>query len=88
MESQDAYQRARKRAEAKLGFYIHLTVYVVVGALLVTINLTTSPDLIWVTWPLMGWGIGLLFHALGAFIFSGRTAITEQMIERELRRHP
>lgn len=86
MENQDAYQSAKKRAEAKLGFYIHLTVYVIVGVLLVAINLSMSSGYIWAMWPLMGWGIGLLFHALGVFVFYGRSAVTEQMIERELGR--
>ena len=86
MESQEAYERARKRAEAKFGFYIHLTVYVVVCALLVVINFSTSSSDMWVQWPLIGWGVGLLFHALGAFVFHGRSGVPEQMIEREFMR--
>jgi len=42
MENQEAYQRAKKRAEAKLGFYLHLAVYIVVNILLIIINLSTS----------------------------------------------
>ncbi|MEJ2475789.1 MAG: 2TM domain-containing protein, partial [Desulfobacterales bacterium] len=36
MENQEAYQRAKKRAEAKLGFYLHLAAYIVVNILLIT----------------------------------------------------
>ena len=42
MENQEAYQKAKKRVEAKIRFYIHLAVYVGVNILLIIINLLTS----------------------------------------------
>jgi hypothetical protein len=86
MENQEAYQRAKKRVEAKFGFYIHLSVYIAVSILLIIINLSTSAEYFWFKWPLVGWGIGVFFHALGVFVFSGRSAITEQMIEKEMKK--
>ncbi len=56
MENQEVYQRAKKRVEAKIGFYIHLAVYAGVNILLIIINLSTSPQYIWFKWPLLGWG--------------------------------
>jgi hypothetical protein len=84
MENQDAYQRAKKRVEAKIGFYVHLAVYVIVNILLMIINLTTSRQYLWFQWPLIGWGIGLLFHGLGVFVFSGRSPLKEKMIQKEM----
>jgi hypothetical protein len=86
MENQEAYQRAKKRVEARLGFYIHLSVYIAVNILLIIINLRTSPEYIWFKWPLIGWGIGVFFHALSVFVFSGGSAIKEQMIEKEMKK--
>lgn len=88
MENQEAYQRAKRRAEAKLGFYIHLAVYVGVNILLVIINLATSPQYIWFKWPLLGWGIGLFFHGMSVFVLSGKKlkGIKEKMIEKEMKR--
>ena len=86
MENREAYQRAKKRVEAKIGFYIHLAVYVVVNILLIIINLNTSTQYFWFKWPLIGWGIGVLFHALGVFVFSGGSAIKEQLIEKEMKK--
>ena len=86
MENQEAYQRAKKRVEAKIGFFIHLTVYIVVNILLVIINFSTSTEYLWFKWPLIGWGIGVLFHALGVFVFSGGSVIKEQMIEKEMKK--
>jgi hypothetical protein len=63
------YQKAKERVEAIKGFYIHLTVYVVVNLILFSINMITSPGSLWFFWPLMGWGIGFAFHALSVFVF-------------------
>ncbi len=88
MEDQAAYQRAKRRAEAKIGFYIHLAVYVGVNVLLVVVNLSTSPQYIWFVWPLFGWGIGLFFHGMSVFVFSGKRfrGIKEKMIQEEMKR--
>jgi hypothetical protein len=88
MEDQQAYEKARKRVEAKIAFYIHLTVYVGVNILLVIINLITSPQYLWFKWPLLGWGIGLFFHGLSTFVFvSGKFGrIKERMIEEEIKK--
>lgn len=84
MENQEAYQKAKKRVEAKLGFYIHLTVYLIVNIALIIINFITSPQYLWFRWPLIGWGIGVFFHGMGVFVFSGRSAVTEKMIKKEM----
>ena len=63
------YQKAKERVEVIKGFYIHLTVYVVVNLILFSINMIVSPDGLWFFWPLMGWGVGLFFHALSVFGF-------------------
>ena len=84
MEKQSVYEKAKERAEAKLGFYTHLGVYVAVNSLLTAINLITLGRYSWAMWPLMGWGLAVAIHALRTFIFPGDSAIKEQMIEREM----
>jgi len=86
MENQDAYKKAKKRVEAKIGFYFHLAAYVGVSILLIIINLLTSSQYLWFKWPLIGWGIGVFFHALAIFVFSGESAIKEQMIKKEMKK--
>ena len=81
MGKDSAYRRARGRAAAKLGFYIHLMVYVIVNIFLVAINLMTSPGQLWFYWPLLCWGFGLAFHGFAIFM---RTGLMERMTEREL----
>jgi hypothetical protein len=84
MEHQEAYEKAKKRAEAKIGFYIHLAVFVGVNLLLIVINLVTAPGHLWFRWPLMGWGIGLFFHGLGVFASFKGDSIKKWMIDKEI----
>ena len=88
MENPEAYEEAKKRVEAKIGFYVHLAVYLGVNVLLIVINLTTSPRYLWFIWPLFGWGIGLFFHGMSIFVFSGRKfrEPKERMIEEEIKK--
>lgn len=71
MENQD-YAKARERVRALRGFYTHLLSYVVVNAILVVINLVTSPGTLWFYWVTLFWGLGLIFHALDVFTIQGR----------------
>lgn len=79
---------ARKRAKAKIGFYIHLVVYVVVNAFLFLLWYFMTPDITGIPWfiyPLVGWGIGLVAHGLYTFYGgSGGTGWEDSMTEREL----
>ena len=86
MENQQAYQKAKKKVETRFGFYIHLAVYIGVNILLVIINVSTSPKFLWFKWPLIGWGIGVFFHAMGVFVFSGGSALKKRMIEKEMKK--
>ncbi|MGX9418863.1 2TM domain-containing protein [Vibrio sp. RC27] len=49
------------------GFYSHLIKYVLIIVMLFVINLMTNPDNIWAIWPMLGWGIGVIFHGLNVF---------------------
>jgi asparagine N-glycosylation enzyme membrane subunit Stt3 len=71
MDTAQRYQRARQRVQAIKGFYIHLTVYMLVNAGLLLINLLSSPAAFWFYWPLLGWGIGLAAHAVAVFGVAG-----------------
>jgi len=83
MDGNETYRKAEKRVEAKLGFYTHIVVYVVVNIFLIALNLITGPNEIWFYWPLFGWGLGLIFHGVGVFI-SGESGVKERMIQKEM----
>jgi len=61
------YIRAKERVEKMKEFYMNLIAYVGVNTFLVILNYYTSWDHKWFIYPLIGWGIGLLFHYFEAF---------------------
>ena len=63
MDEQTRYQEAKKQVEEIKGFYFHLISYLLVNAVLLIINLLTSPEYLWFIWPIIGWGVGLIIHA-------------------------
>lgn len=69
-QDEERYFKARKRVEEIKGFYGNLISYVVVNIGLFALNIATSPDVLWFYWPLLGWGVGVLFHGLKVFHYS------------------
>jgi hypothetical protein len=85
LTDEEVYRIARQRVEEKKGFYTHLIVYICVNILLVLIWFFTGHGFPWFVFPLGGWGIGLLFHFLGVFVFSqGGSAWEKREIEKEI----
>ena len=85
MPQEDAYTKARARAEAKYGFFVHAVVFAAMMLLLLIINLVTSPGTLWFIWPLLGWSLAVTLHGAGVFLLADRNAIVDALTERELR---
>ncbi len=85
--SKDAELRreAKEIAERKLGFYIHLAVYILVNILLVSIWYFTGKGYPWFIFPLVGWGIGVVMHFLATFVFTEREYL-DRMAEKEYKK--
>ena len=66
-QEEERYFKARKRVEEIKGFYGNLIAYIVVNIGLMVLNLLTSPGYLWFFWPMLGWGIGVLFHGMKVF---------------------
>ncbi len=87
MSEEEIYRQAKKIVEEKKGFYTHLAVYIGVNILLVIIwAFPAGGGYPWFLWPLGGWGIGLLFHFLGVFVFSRPSDWERREIEKEVER--
>ena len=85
MSEEQIYEQAKKRVEEKKGFFVHLTVYIIVNIMLVLIwAFAAGGGYPWFLWPLGGWGIGLLFHFLGVFVFGRKS--DRASIEKEAER--
>ena len=66
-QEEERYFKARKRVEEIKGFYGNLIAYIVVNIGLMVLNLLTSPGYLWFFWPMLGWGIGVVFHGMKVF---------------------
>lgn len=76
---------AKKRVQAKMGFIIHLAMYLVMNIGFVAIWYFTGHGYPWFMWPALGWGIGIVAH--GAALLVGPGSETERRaIDRELQR--
>ncbi|MEB3062458.1 DUF1707 domain-containing protein [[Mycobacterium] zoologicum] len=65
---QDPQRRAARNAAARRAARIHLGVYLAVSALMIGIWLVTAAATgewyFWPVWPIFGWGIGVVSHAI------------------------
>lgn len=77
----DLRGRAVLNLRKKQEFRTHLFVYVVVNGALIVMWAVTGAHLFWPIFPLLGWGIGLIFHAQDVY---GRREISEEEIRREM----
>lgn len=62
-----AYDRAKRKVREIKGFYINLACYLLVMPIIIYINLTVMPEFQWFWFSLIGWGVGVLSHAMAAF---------------------
>lgn len=72
---------ARRRAQAKLGWFCHAAVYAVVNLGLIALSVASGRH--WAIFPLLGWGLGLFFHGLGVWVFAPGNPLMERMVQRE-----
>jgi hypothetical protein len=82
--NEDMKRIARRRVSARIGLYIHATVYIVVNGFLALVQSQTTPGILWSLWPLAGWGVALAIH--GAVVLLGQSGLRERMEAEELRR--
>ena len=85
MTPEDIDRLARKRAGAKLGWFIHAGVYVLVNIVLFVlasqaVDMGRRP---WNIYPALGWGLGLVLHGVSVFVLGTGSGLRERMVQRE-----
>jgi 2TM domain len=74
-------EKALARLERKQEFYAHLLAYVLVNGMFVVIWAMSGAGFFWPIFPILGWGIGISFHAWDTF---RRGEPSEAKIQREM----
>ncbi len=80
------YSKAKQRVETRMGFYIHLSVYIGVITLITILNLTVTKGSFWAMWPMIGWGPAVIIHGLFTFGFTSKSSLKEHLIEKEMQK--
>ncbi len=70
-------------AQRRVSFKYHFVSYVIINAFLWIVWAMSGGEndhngLPWAIWPTLGWGIGLLFHFLGAYVFPKQNAVEKE----------
>ena len=86
LSSQDIDRLARKRAGAKLGWFIHATVFVLVNLFIFSISEYGFGTRPWSVKPLLGWGLGLVLHGISVWFIGAGGGLRERMVQRERER--
>ena len=83
LSPEDIEQLARNRAGAKLVWYIHAAVYVVINLVLFAISHYGLGTRRWSPAPLLGWGLGLALHGIAVFVLGAGSGLRERMVQKE-----
>ena len=75
-------ERALQRLKKKPEFTAHLLSYVLVNGFLVILWLAVGDGFFWPMFPILGWGIGVFFHAWDVY----RGEPSEEEIAKEMTR--
>ncbi len=87
MSDDELYRRAAKRADAKIGFYKHLSGFIIANVFFILINVLYSPGEWWFLGVTGIWGVGLIIHFLKVFVLADKMDVDrEKMIEDEMRK--
>ncbi|MDB5945968.1 MAG: hypothetical protein JWQ33_994 [Ramlibacter sp.] len=74
---------ARKRAGAKLVWYCHAAVYVLVNLFLFSMSEYAFGTRRWSLSPLLGWGLGLGLHGVAVFVLGSGSGLRERLVQKE-----
>lgn len=77
---------ARRRAGAKLGWYVHVTVYVLANLVVFAMSTYGFGSRPWSVFPLLGWGVGVALHGVSVFVLGSGNGLRERLIQKERER--
>ena len=82
----DIDRLARRRAGAKLRWYAHAIIFVLVNAVIFAMSRYGFGQRPWSVFPLLGWGLGLTLHGVSVFVLGRGSKLRERMVQKERER--
>ena len=86
LSTEEIERLATKRARAKLGWFTHAAVYVVINAFLFLVSAQGVGHRHWSIYPALGWGVGLALHGISVFMLGTGSSLHERMVQKERER--
>ena len=71
-------------AQKRVSFKSHLTVYIIMNLFFWLLWLLTGQEYNegfnppWPVWPMVGWGIGVFFHYMGAYVYPKNNSVERE----------
>jgi 2TM domain len=84
LSDRDIERMARRSAGARLGWYIHAGVYVVITTALGLLSAMGGKG--WAVYPALGWGAGVVIHGLVVFFLTDGRGVYERLVQQERER--
>lgn len=75
---------ARRRAGARMGWYVHALAFLAVNVVLATLSFSSGRH--WAIYPALGWGLGLLIHGLVVWVVLGGGGLQQRLVAQERER--
>lgn len=83
--TEEEIKAAKKRVEELQGFYWNLASYIIINSFLHFLDLKDG-HYNWAYWPLLGWGVGIAFHAIEIFGMFNSSSWKDKQVQKELER--
>ncbi len=86
LSPQELDRIARKRAGAKLGWFIHATVFTIVNLAVLALSEHGFGQRPWSFTPLLVWGLGLALHGASVWLLEAGGRVHQRMVQNERER--
>jgi hypothetical protein len=86
LNSEEIERLAHRRASAKLGWYFHAFLYVLVNLVIFALSEHGFGTRPWSLFPLLGWGLGVVLHGIAVFVLGTGGSLRERMVQKERER--
>ena len=86
LNSEQIERMAHRRTSAKLGWYFHAFLYVLINLIVFATSEYGFGSRPWSLFPLLGWGLGVALHGISVFVLGANGSLRERMVQKECER--